>query len=259
MQRFYYPQLSEANFGSSWIKDMIKLHDGSIIFSTFSGLYQIKKESEHPLISLYSKLNDIYDKSFDALFQDEVGYIYVAGDDSLYILKQLPESEVPVLQKAILFSPDISQYFSDSNQNKIYLATSEGLFVLDKKNFTLQKQTVEHIPFQSLSGMFEKNKKLWLFGEKGLYYYNEKNKQNRTFTVEDGLPGNEFNVSAIAFSSDGKCIAGNTNGLVSFYPDKFLKNLYPPRAQLKHIYINDTLYKVTNCANEINNIHLTYS
>jgi len=72
------------------------------------------------------------------------------------------------------------------------------------------------------------------------------------------LPGNEFNVSAIAFSSDGKCIAGNTNGLVSFYPDKFLKNLYPPRAQLEHIYINDTLYKVTNCANEINNIHLTY-
>jgi len=106
--------------------------------------------------------------------------------------------------------------------------------------------------------MFEKDKKLWLFGEKGLYYYNEKNKQNRTFTVEDGLPGNEFNVSAIAFSSDGKCIAGNTNGLVSFYPDKFLKNLYPPRAQLEHIYINDTLYKVTNCANEINNIHLTY-
>ena len=72
------------------------------------------------------------------------------------------------------------------------------------------------------------------------------------------MPGNEFNVSAIAFSSDGKCIAGNTNGLVSFYPDKFLKNLYPPRAQFDHIYINDTLYKATNNANETNNIRLTY-
>ena len=66
------------------------------------------------------------------------------------------------------------------------------------------------MPFQSVSSMFEKDKRLWLFGEKGLYYFDEKNKQSRTFTVEDGLPGNEFNVSAIAFSSNGNCIAGST-------------------------------------------------
>ena len=52
------------------------------------------------------------------------------------------------------------------------------------------------MPFQSLSSLFEKDKKLWLFGEKGLYYFDRQNKQGRTFTVEDGLPGNEFNVSA---------------------------------------------------------------
>ena len=103
MQRVYYPQLSEANFGSTWIKDMIRLHDGSVIFSTFSGLYQIKKENEHPLITLYSKLNEIYDKSFDALFQDEAGNIYVAGDDSLYILKPLREIKNRYCKKQFYF------------------------------------------------------------------------------------------------------------------------------------------------------------
>jgi signal transduction histidine kinase len=106
--------------------------------------------------------------------------------------------------------------------------------------------------------VFEKDKKLWLLGEKGLYCLDKKNNRARTFTIEDGLPGNEFNVSAIAFSSDGKCIAGSTRGLVTFYPGKFLKNLSPPRAQLDHIYVNDSLYKPAAAANETNNISLAY-
>ena len=258
MQRINYPLLSDANFGSNWIKDIIKLHDSSVIFSTFSGLYRIKQQNGHPLITLYSTLNEIYDKSFDALFQDEAGNIYVAGDDSLYILKPRAGNEDPVLEKAILFSPDISQYFSDSIQNVIYLATSEGLFVLDRNNFTLKKQVVEHMPFQSVSSMFEKDKRFWLFGEKGLYYLDEKNRQSRTFTIEDGLPGNEFNVAAIAFASNGNCIAGSNGGLVSFDPDKFPKYLYPPRAQLDHIYINDTLYRAITNVNEANRITLSH-
>ena len=259
MQSTKYPLLSQAHFGSSWIRDMIKLHDGSVIFSTFSGLYRIKKENNNTDITLYSKLNEIYDKSFKTLFEDEAENIYVKGDDSLFILKPLSGNDEPLQQKAILFSPEVYQYFSDSIQNLIYLATNDGLYVLNKNNFTIQKQTIiTHMPFQSVSSVFEKDKKLWLFGEKGLYYFDQNNNQGRTFTMEDGLAANEFNVSAIAFSSDGKCIAGSNGGLVSFYPGRSLKNLYPPRVQLDHIYINDTLYKATAVANETNNINLTY-
>lgn len=259
MTQVKYPLISAAHFGSTWLKDMIRLKDGSVIFSTFSGLYRITKEHERPVITLYSKLNEIFDKSFDALFQDEAENIYVKGDDSLFVLNTTKDYSEPQEIKAFSFVPVVYQYFSDPVQNKIYLATSEGLYILDKKNYTLQKQNfIVHIPFQSVSSVYEKDNKLWLFGEKGLYYFDVKNKQERTFTIEDGLPGNEFNVSAILYSRDGNCLAGSTNGMVAFNTANFQKNLYPPRAQLDHIYINDTLFNPTANVNETKNIQLTH-
>lgn len=259
IQRVKYPLLSDALFGSNWINDIIRMHDGSFIFSTFSGLYKIKKEKGKTQIALYSQLNEIPDKSFSLLFEDEEKNVYVKGNNSLFILKIIPGNEEPVLLKEIPLPAEVYQYFSDSIQNIIYLATNNGLYVLDKNNFTLKKEIIDlQMPFQSLSSLFEKDKKLWLFGEKGLYYFDRQNKQGRTFTVEDGLPGNEFNVSAFAFAKDGKCIAGTTNGLVSFDPGKLQKNLYPPRVQLDHIYVNDVLYKEIANPNETNNISLTY-
>lgn len=259
MTQVKYPVISPAHFGSTWLKDMIKLKDGSVIFSTFAGLYRITKGKERPVITLYSRLNEIYDKSFDALFQDEAENIYVKGDDSLFILKPTKDYNQPQQTKAILFAPEVYQYFSDPVQNLIYIATSDGLYILDKKSYTLQKQNfIKHMPFQSVSSVYEKDNKLWLFGEKGLYYYDVKNKHGRTFTIEDGLPGNEFNISAILFSPGGNCIAGSTNGLVAFNAASFQKNLYPPRAQLDHIYINDTLLNSTSNANETKNIQLTH-
>ena len=259
MEQVKYPHLSEAHFGSTWLKDMIRLHDGTVIFSTFAGFYRIKKENERTAVTLYSKLNEIYDKSFDALFQDEEENIYVKGDDSLFILNPTKGYNEPEQMKAILFAPEIYQYFSDSIQNLVYLATSDGLYILDKNNFTLKKQTIiEHMPFQSVSSVFERDNKLWLFGEKGLVYFDAKNKQEKAFTIEDGLPGNEFNVSAILFSPNGSCIAGSTSGMVSFNSASFIKNLYPPRAQLDHIYINDTLFNAAANPNEKNSIKLTH-
>ncbi|HEX5155182.1 MAG TPA: two-component regulator propeller domain-containing protein [Parafilimonas sp.] len=258
MTRIYYPVISAAHFGSNRLNDMIKLRDGTVIFSTFAGLYQVKEENGNFRVSLFSRLNEIYDKSFKALFQDEAGYIYVKGDDSLFILKQFSGDTDPVRENAILFAPDVYQLFSDPIRKIIYLATSEGLYLLDKARSTLQKQPIPGCPFQSVSSVFEKDNKFWLFGDKGLYFFDKTTGLGRTFTVEDGLPGNEFNVSSIAFAPDGSCVAGTNSGLVSFYPDRLPKNLYPPRAQLNYIYINDTLYRPDAIANETDHIRLTY-
>ena len=259
MRRVNYDYLLNTHFGSNVIKYLIKLHDGSVVFSTFGGLYRAVRHNNDAEVKLYSRLNDIYDKSFSSLFQDEEENLFVKGDDSLFILKTFLDGREPVQTKAFLFAADIHEYFSDVVQRFVYIATSDGLYVLDKKNLTIQKEKFTvHVPFQSAGSVFEKNERLWIFGEKGLYSFDKKTNRGRTFTIEDGLPGNEFNVSVIGFAGDGKCIAGTTRGLVSFYPDKLLQDLYPPRAQLDYIYINDTMYDPNAIANETNQLRLTY-
>ena len=55
-----------------------------------------------------------------------------------------------------------------------------------------------------------------------------------------------------------RCIAGSSNGLVSFFPHQKQDSIYPPRAQLTNIYINDILYTSTQNPNETKKISLSY-
>ena len=76
--------------------------------------------------------------------------------------------------------------------------------------------------------------------------------------TEDGLPANEFSRSALINTPDGRCIAGTSNGLVSFFPGKKQYSIYPPRAQLANIYINDILDTSVANPDEIKTISLSY-
>ena len=40
-----YDLINEEVQGSIWIRDLIKLNDGSLLFSTFAGLYRLTNES----------------------------------------------------------------------------------------------------------------------------------------------------------------------------------------------------------------------
>jgi hypothetical protein len=115
----------------------------------------------------------------------------------------------------------------------------------------------ERIPFISISSFFKKDGKFWLFGEKGLYCYDKKNNESRTFTVEDGLPANEFTLSDLVLDHNGRCVAGTSNGLVSFIPSDVKNITNAPRAQLNAIYINDILDTTSTNPDEIQKLNLS--
>ncbi|HET9744860.1 MAG TPA: triple tyrosine motif-containing protein, partial [Chitinophagaceae bacterium] len=73
----------------------------------------------------------------------------------------------------------------------------------------------------------------------------------------DGLPANDFTVSSLVYDNMGRCVAGTTNGLVSFYPSnvQFITNT--PRARLTAFYINDALDTANVNPDEIENIKLS--
>ncbi len=65
-------------------------------------------------------------------------------------------------------------------------------------------------------------------------------------------------LSAMVYSPDGRCIAGSSNGLVSFFPGKKQHAIYPPGAQISTVYINDVPYTSTSNPDEIKTISLSH-
>ena len=260
MSSIKYELLSNEIQGSIWIKGMIWLNDSSLIFSTYAGLYHVTNVSGNPVVKPISFLKPGAYIGFETLYQDKRNLIYIKSlNDSLYILKPTSDGKNFELFRSIHLMPDVNYYFNEKNDSLIYIATNYGLYYINNSNFHLEKETCDNrLSLSDIRSVFKKDDKLWIFGEKGLYVFDEKNRQGRTYTVEDGLPSNEFSFSPVVFNSNQRCIAGTVNGLVSFSPNRLGDSIYPPVVQLTDIYINDLLYATTPNSNEIKKINLLF-
>jgi signal transduction histidine kinase/ligand-binding sensor domain-containing protein len=255
-----YELISDEVQGSIWIKDIILLHDGSCLFSTYVGLYHLTNKSGKPVIKPINFLKPGAYTGFGRLFQDSDDRIYVKSlGDSLYILKPAGERREFDLISSIRFLPEVNQYFNEKNDSLIYLATVDGLYYMNSVDFGIRRASFNsRLPFLNVRSLLKQKNKFWVFGDKGLYFFDEKNSIGRTFTVEDGLPANEFTPSAIVLDDNERCIAGTSNGLISFFPGRLRDSIYPPLPQLTGIYINDILHASGPRSNEIRNLSLSF-
>ncbi len=260
MRQLPYRRLSEQLFGSYWTVNMIRLHDGSLLFSTFAGLYRMHREKRNWIIEPFSELNRLPFISFDFIYEDRRKNIYVRDKSSnLYVLAPSDTQMRYRLSNTIDLQYDVGQFVEDSARNIIYVSTNNGLFTIELPDWKLREYPIgRSMAFSNISGMFINKNKLWISGDNGLYCYDTIRKEGRRYTVEDGLPADEFIQSALLQTPAGKFIAGTTNGLVSFDPGKQEDTIYPPLAQLVKIYINDT--PATRVANpqEVSSINLSY-
>jgi signal transduction histidine kinase/ligand-binding sensor domain-containing protein len=235
-----YPRLSSTLFGSYWSKIIVRLHDSSMLFSTFGGIYRISSRNGQETILPLSAFNGLPVKSFDMIFEDSAHRIYIKDmGDSMYILSPAEKPGDYAIKKSFLFHPAVFQF--QEMGRLIYMATNAGLFLLHKNNLLIEKSSInENLPFTVIKDIFIEKNKIWLFGEQGLYQYNTRERTGRLFSIEDGLPSNEFKEFSFLYTSSGTCIAGTDNGILSFNPEKSQDIVYPPRAQLINMYVNDS-------------------
>ena len=259
MRSVPYKLVSEELQGSIWIRDIIRLKDASIVFSTFNGLYHLVKTSGMIDIKPINFLDASAFKGFIKLVQDEKGLLYVkSGADFIYVLKPSANGNEFELIKSIDFMPEVNQFFNPGGDSALYIASDDGLYYINKNSFELRKEKLdERVPFTNISSFLKKDEKFWLFGEKGLYCYDQKNNESRTFTVEDGLPSDEFTLGALAIDQNGRCVAGTSNGLVSFFPSDVKNITNSPKAQLTAVYINDILDTTSANPDEIEKLKLS--
>lgn len=258
MRELHFPLLSEGLYGSKWMNDIIRLKDGSYVFSTFWGLYLVIRKNKsydiRPLVALANAEN----KAFRLLFRDKEEKLYVRDFEKLlHVLTPVKDSFV--IEKSIPFLHEIHQYAEDTIRNILWIATNNGLFQLNKKELTIEKPGINsQLPFSNISGLWLKENKLCVFGEKGMKYFDLQTKKKIHFSTENGLQSNQFNQGTVTQFSNGDILAGTTNGAVSFHPD-LLNNdkIYPPQVQITGIHVNDSSSNfVTNPQEQT---HLTLS
>ncbi|MBZ4188311.1 hybrid sensor histidine kinase/response regulator transcription factor [Niabella beijingensis] len=94
----------------------------------------------------------------------------------------------------------------------------------DQHRFSVHGIT-QHLPNNNVTGILaDKENNLWLSTGNGLVKFNPKKNAIRTYTISDGLPGNEFNKGAFLKARSDMLFFGGMKGLIGFRPDQIPEN-----------------------------------
>ncbi|MFV0467657.1 MAG: two-component regulator propeller domain-containing protein, partial [Dysgonomonas sp.] len=131
-------------------------------------------------------------------------------------------------------------YIYEDHEKNIWIATHNGgLNLLNTKTDAITIfRTTEGLPSNTVFSLIQDNdKNLWITTNNGLSKYDLKKKTFNNFSVQEGLPNNQFNYNSAYKDQTGTLYFGTIDGLISFNP----RNLIMPRS---HTSIDITDFKI---------------
>jgi len=124
--------------------------------------------------------------------------------------------------------------YKDS-QERIWITGKGGISLLDNRDGKFTNITKSSgLSSEIITAILEdNNQNLWLGTiDKGIIQFNPKANEFKTYSKEDGLPGNSVFWTARGKTRDGRLLFGGKNGAFSFYPEKIKSNPASPRVFL---------------------------
>lgn len=220
-KRHLYKENDAATLRSE-INSLMQDDNGRLWVGSNQGLQLfIKKGTELTPLSFSSIngfVNGIPARTF---YKDAQGAIWIGGVPGLYVVNGNNMKEL----NSDLHINSITQ----DKKGNIWVALSEGgISMYNSSNGKFIRYTEkEGLPNTNVISLLEdENGFFWLSTDKGLIKYNPALKTAQTYTVSDGLAGNEFNYNSYLKDSRGEFFFGGYHGITSFFPVAIETNSY---------------------------------
>lgn len=125
-----------------------------------------------------------------------------------------------------------AHYFSslyEDTSGRFWLATrGSGLICWDPKSGAYQKWTrTQGLPHNTLYEILpDRNGRLWMSSNRGVTCFHPREKRFHSFSLQDGLPTEEFNTTSATALQDGRLAFGSMQGISLFRPETLLQSAY---------------------------------
>lgn len=123
-----------------------------------------------------------------------------------------------------------------SKDNKLWAATSEGLYLYNPLKDTFEYQPLK-VPNECINAILEGEDCLWLTTAKGLVKYTPATQETQIFTKSDGLQSEAFIMASALKTRNGEFYIGSINGFNTFYPHQLKLNTQKPNVVLTSLEI----------------------
>ncbi|MFT4781626.1 MAG: ligand-binding sensor domain-containing protein/signal transduction histidine kinase [Pseudohongiellaceae bacterium] len=233
------------------------LHDSQSRFwvgTNNSGLYlydKVKKSFKSLQIHVGSLNLDVIE--INNLFEDSFKNIWVSSNRGLYVLKNKAShfKKIEMVEHDKENNNKINFVHEDSEHNIWIGGYNIGLVKYSNGHQVARFTEKEGLPSSNILGMLEDGYgNFWISTNKGLSKYN--GKYFKTYTMQDGLPSNVFNINSYFKDYKGKLFFGTYKGLLHFYPEDISENSYKANLVFTNLLLSDYMVKVGDSTSLLN-------
>jgi signal transduction histidine kinase/DNA-binding response OmpR family regulator/streptogramin lyase len=154
-----------------------------------------------------------------SLFEDNSDIVWLSCQPGLYVIK---DNTI----KTIDSSNDFNCVYQDG-KGRIWVGVAYGgLASYDAENERLRYHDLKLINNNVVGILDDTDGNLWLSTDNGLVKFNPENENLQTYTMSDGLAGDEFNFNSYLKDSRGEIFFGGFNGMTSFFTHNIETNRY---------------------------------
>lgn len=220
---------------SNFIVTIIKTKSKDIYIGTRLGMYIYNRvlHSFDPLINFPSNcfVQTIFEDHKNIIWIGTVGNGLFAYDPSNGKLEKFIHKDSKINS---LSNNTVTTIFEDS-KNILWIGTEgSGLCRFNQKDKSFDNISSKiGLPGNTIYKILEDNSnKLWITTSKGLINLDPSNYYFSLFTTENGLLTDQFNYNSGYKDGAGKMYFGCVKGLISFYPDEFIKDTLKPEVYI---------------------------
>lgn len=201
---------------------------GQIYAGSMDGVYMYDKSKD-----MFQKIKNITSTIID-IKEDYSNNLWFGTIDEGLLMYNPEKNKWNKFSKDLknIGSNNINSIYTDNY--KIIVGTSEGLFIYNSDNKTFNKVAENSISF-SVNFITKDSGKYWITTEKGLIKMDSTFCIEKIYTENDGLQCDNFIATAGIKTNEGEIFVGTSNGFISFLPSNLHKNNNKPNINITKI------------------------
>jgi ligand-binding sensor domain-containing protein/signal transduction histidine kinase/DNA-binding response OmpR family regulator len=225
----FFSRKGDLNATRSEIVTLLEDHTGKFWVGTQTGLGIYKRNGDQlePYLP-QGPLKLLADKNIKFLLEDADQKIWIAATTGLSLYNSTDNTlKLLRLPKTNLGSDYVNCLYQDSKKNIWIGLYYGGLLSYNTRTgkFTRAYTKKDGLANDNVLGILEdKQQQIWISTSNGLSKLDPQTGAFKTYTVSDGLSGNEFNYNSFFKSKKGTFFFGTYNGLTYFLPEEIQKN-----------------------------------
>ncbi len=238
-------------------------HKGTVWIGTARGLCSLDPVTQefnlYPDLGINGTVDLIYETSDNRLWLITPHAIYILDNNSTIASTPSVYEDAPIYIENI--GRNTTYVMLEDSRGLLWFGTNHGLFCyrLSEDQF-VSNTAAEAMTNETIITMLEDNSGvLWVATRQGLWKLSLEDNECIEYKIDDGLENDMFCSTAVYKAEDGELFFGTVGGLISFYPDKMVKNTSAPEVVINGFSLLEGAISFNEPVEDITEITLPYS